>query len=289
MIDDLSSGRRENLAGRARARRRAARRRASPTPAALDRAFEAAKPEAVFHLAAQIDVRRSVADPAYDLDLNVAGTINLLERGPPARRLPDDLRLDRRRDLRRGRGPRAAAARGRRARAPTPPTALSKLCAELYLGLYARLYGRRRDLAAARQRLRPAPGPARRGGRRRDLLRRAARRRHAEGVRRRRADARLRLRRRRRRGVPRRLPRRAGGGAYNVGTGVETSVLELGARRSPRVLRRRRSSPSSPRPATGEVQRIAIDSALARRLSSAGARSHDLEGGLRRTVDSFRA
>ncbi|ODS37688.1 MAG: UDP-glucose 4-epimerase [Candidatus Altiarchaeales archaeon WOR_SM1_86-2] len=35
--------------------------------------------EVVFHQAAQIDVRKSVDDPKYDLDVNVGGTINLLE------------------------------------------------------------------------------------------------------------------------------------------------------------------------------------------------------------------
>jgi UDP-glucose 4-epimerase len=37
------------------------------------------EPGAVFHLAAQIDVRRSTADPAFDARINVLGTINLLE------------------------------------------------------------------------------------------------------------------------------------------------------------------------------------------------------------------
>ena len=38
------------------------------------------KPDAIFHLAAQIDVRKSVADPAFDAQVNVEGTINVLER-----------------------------------------------------------------------------------------------------------------------------------------------------------------------------------------------------------------
>src|ERR1700674_4681400 len=37
------------------------------------------KPEAVFHLAAQMDVRRSVADPAYDAQVNLVGMLNLME------------------------------------------------------------------------------------------------------------------------------------------------------------------------------------------------------------------
>jgi len=37
------------------------------------------RPEVVFHLAAQIDVRRSVADPQFDASVNVIGTVRLAE------------------------------------------------------------------------------------------------------------------------------------------------------------------------------------------------------------------
>jgi len=37
--------------------------------------------EVMFHLAAQMDVRRSVADPRYDADVNVGGLLNLMEAG----------------------------------------------------------------------------------------------------------------------------------------------------------------------------------------------------------------
>ena len=37
------------------------------------------KPDVVFHLAAQADVGRSVAEPGYDADVNINGTINILE------------------------------------------------------------------------------------------------------------------------------------------------------------------------------------------------------------------
>ncbi len=46
---------------------------------AVDQVFERFEPEAVFHLAAQIDVRQSVSDPAHDAAVNVIGTINVLE------------------------------------------------------------------------------------------------------------------------------------------------------------------------------------------------------------------
>src|ERR1700757_3306513 len=42
-------------------------------------------PDVVFHLAAQIDVRRSVDDPLYDARNNVLGTINVLEASRRAR------------------------------------------------------------------------------------------------------------------------------------------------------------------------------------------------------------
>lgn len=40
---------------------------------------EAARPSVIFHLAAQADVRRALDEPTYDADVNVLGTINVLE------------------------------------------------------------------------------------------------------------------------------------------------------------------------------------------------------------------
>ncbi len=45
----------------------------------LVKVFTDVRPEAVFHLAAHIDVTRSVRDPAYDASINILGSINLLE------------------------------------------------------------------------------------------------------------------------------------------------------------------------------------------------------------------
>lgn len=78
VVDDLSSGSHANLEGAAR--RGAALEVGDISDAGVvDAAFDAHRPEQVFHLAAQIDVRRSVADPVFDLGVNVGGTINLLE------------------------------------------------------------------------------------------------------------------------------------------------------------------------------------------------------------------
>jgi UDP-glucose 4-epimerase len=41
--------------------------------------FETCKPEVVIHHAAQIDVQRSLKEPMYDADVNIKGTINLLD------------------------------------------------------------------------------------------------------------------------------------------------------------------------------------------------------------------
>lgn len=45
----------------------------------IDSIFEQFQPQVVLHLAAQIDVRKSVADPVYDASVNILGTINLLQ------------------------------------------------------------------------------------------------------------------------------------------------------------------------------------------------------------------
>jgi UDP-glucose 4-epimerase len=47
--------------------------------AALRRAFAEARPEVVLHLAAQVDVQHSIAEPSYDVQVNVAGTVAVLE------------------------------------------------------------------------------------------------------------------------------------------------------------------------------------------------------------------
>lgn len=95
------------------------------------------RPELIVHLAAQIDVRISVSDPATDADVNVLGTISVLEAARTA-----------------GAGrvvfaSSGGAIYGDDAPIPTPETAAalpmsgygqSKLSAEGYLRLYARLH-----------------------------------------------------------------------------------------------------------------------------------------------------
>ncbi|MDQ6649366.1 MAG: GDP-mannose 4,6-dehydratase [Actinomycetota bacterium] len=82
-VDDLSSGRLDNLAD---ARAVNVDRpgaftfsRADITDSGFPALVARVGPEVICHLAAQIDVRVSVADPLRDARLNVLGTINVLE------------------------------------------------------------------------------------------------------------------------------------------------------------------------------------------------------------------
>ena len=79
VIDNLSTGKRENLDG-ALANGAELVELDITDAAALLAAVEQAKPEVIFHLAAQIDVRKSVDDTPNDAQINVVGTINVLER-----------------------------------------------------------------------------------------------------------------------------------------------------------------------------------------------------------------
>ena len=78
VIDDLSSGKRENLDDAIAAGARLETGDVTDGSRLLT-TIEGFGPEAVFHLAAQIDVRKSMADPAFDARLNVIGTMNVLE------------------------------------------------------------------------------------------------------------------------------------------------------------------------------------------------------------------
>jgi UDP-glucose 4-epimerase len=78
VVDDLSSGKRGNLEA-ALAAGAELRELDIADAEALLGAFEDFSPESVFHLAAQIDVRRSMADPGFDARINVTGTLNALE------------------------------------------------------------------------------------------------------------------------------------------------------------------------------------------------------------------
>ena len=71
-MDNLSSGKRENVPERTRLYEADVR---SGGP----EVFEEFRPEALCHQAAQMDVRRSVREPGFDADVNVLGTVRLLQ------------------------------------------------------------------------------------------------------------------------------------------------------------------------------------------------------------------
>lgn len=72
VVDDLSRGRRENVSPDAAFYELDVR-------SGCEEVFEEFGPEVVCHQAAQVDVRRSVAEPVLDLEINAAGTVRLLE------------------------------------------------------------------------------------------------------------------------------------------------------------------------------------------------------------------
>jgi UDP-glucose 4-epimerase len=132
VVDDLSRGRREQVNAAARLRVLDIR------DPALQEVVREERPEVVFHQAAQIDVRRSISEPLLDTEINVVGTVNLLQACVAA---------DVRRVVFASSG---GAIYGDTEQIPTPeehpamPASLygaAKLCAEAYGGVYAQLYG----------------------------------------------------------------------------------------------------------------------------------------------------
>ena len=131
VIDDLSRGRRENLNAGATLVTADIR-----DEGAVGAVFDDARPAACFHLAAQADVRVSVADPALDCDVNVIGTIGVLEA---AQRHGTQVIFSSTGGAMYGEcespAPETAP------REPLAPYGASKLAGEEYLATYNRLYG----------------------------------------------------------------------------------------------------------------------------------------------------
>jgi UDP-glucose 4-epimerase len=131
VVDNLSSGRRERVNDGARLVEADVR-----DEPAVDEAFEAARPEVCFHLAAQADVRVSVERPGFDAEVNVVGTIRVLEA---ARRRDAQVVLASTGGAVYGEC--AGPAREGAPRLPLAPYGAAKLAAEEYLAAYNRLYG----------------------------------------------------------------------------------------------------------------------------------------------------
>jgi UDP-glucose 4-epimerase len=137
VVDDLSTGKRENLDGALQRGAELVEADIRDAAAMRDLAGRV-QPEVVFHLAAQIDVRHSVADPAADARINVEGTINMLAASHEA-------------GVRRfvntstggaiyGEGQILPAPEDHPV-APLSPYGNSKFCAENYASLFRRLHG----------------------------------------------------------------------------------------------------------------------------------------------------
>jgi UDP-glucose 4-epimerase len=137
VIDSLVTGKRENLAG-ALAAGTELHEIDVRDASAVGAVFEALRPQLVFHMAAQIDVRHSVDDPAADAEVNVLGAINVLAAAH---------RFGAHRVVNTSTG---GGLYGDADLLPTPedhpinplaPYGQSKYAAEGYCGLYARLFG----------------------------------------------------------------------------------------------------------------------------------------------------
>jgi len=282
VVDDLSTGRRENLEGALAAGAELVEcdiRDAAP----FREAARATMPDVVFHLAAQIDVRKSVSDPAFDASINVGGTANVLEAARAAE-CPRVVFTSTGGAIY-GEGDGQELPLGEDAPlAPMAPYGQSKLAGEGYLSLYERLYG----LSSAALRLGNVYGPRQDplgeagviaifcgrlldGGRptvfgdgrqTRDYI-------HVDDV----VAALL------------AAAESDATGPINVGTGRETDVLELV--RGLRELRPDASFEPEMAPArVGEVQRISIDPSRAGRELGWRPKT-SLEEGLRATLASI--
>jgi UDP-glucose 4-epimerase len=136
VVDHLSDRHRDNLAGAVRRGAELVRGDVSDVATMRD-VFVDARPDVVFHMAAQIDVRRSVADPSIDAHVNVGGTAAVLE----AARRAGALRVLLASTASVYGDPRAVWTPEDAPLAPLSPYGASKAAAETYMSLFRRLHG----------------------------------------------------------------------------------------------------------------------------------------------------
>jgi UDP-glucose 4-epimerase len=80
VVDDLSTGSLANLAdARSQRRRKLTFQRLDVRSEAMRELLQHRKPEVVYHLAAQADVRVSVANPGLDAEINILGSLNVID------------------------------------------------------------------------------------------------------------------------------------------------------------------------------------------------------------------
>jgi len=266
VLDDFSRGKRENVPEGVHVHEADIRSDAG-------RVFDEVEPEVCFHLAAQADVRVSVERPDFDADVNIIGTLHVLEA---AREHGTKVVFSSTGGAIYGEceGP----AREDHPRAPLAPYGVSKLAGEEYIAAYNRLYGTahvslrfgnvygpRQDpkgeagvVAIFMNRLREGEAPQifGDGTQTRDYV-------YVGDV----VAATL-------------AAAEHAGGVLNVGTGVETSVLELYGRIQRVAGVERESEFGEARP--GELQRSVLDASLAKR-ELGWEPQHSLDEGLAET------
>jgi UDP-glucose 4-epimerase len=285
VLDDFSSGKRENLIDAVDAGARIAELDVADAGAMFETVGDF-RPESVFHLAAQIDVRRSMADPGFDARLNVLGTVNALEAA--ARAGASKFVFTSTGGAIYGEGAERADELPFAESAPCAPFSIygqSKFAAEGYIDLYART----RDLPATILRLGNIYGPRQdpateagvvaifcdraRDGERPTVFGTGEQTRDYVYV----GDV-----------VAALLAAQASddAGPINVGTGVETSVLDLVGLVG-RVFGREDFEPEFAPAREGEVERTALDTAgAAGRLGWRAERT--IETGLEQTAETIR-
>jgi UDP-glucose 4-epimerase len=267
VLDDISSGKRENL----------------PEGAELvegdirepqDELFAGVKPDICFHLAAQADVRVSVARPEHDARINVIGTINLLEA---AREHGTQLVFSSTGGAIYGEcdGPAPEDA----PRQPLAPYGTSKLAGEEYLATYNRLHGTKHVALRYGNVYGPRQDPHGEAGVVAIFFKRflSGEQPRIFGDGKQTRDYVYAV------DVVRATLAAAGrdGGVYNVGTGRETSVVEL-FDLCRRVAGKEDVEPEFAPPRPGELQRSVLD--VSRAVDDLGWRpEHSLEEGLRET------
>jgi UDP-glucose 4-epimerase len=139
VVDDLSTGRRGNLDGALAAGAELVELDIRDA-AGLAALMVERQPRTVFHLAAQIDVRKSLEDPAFDAAVNVGGTANVLEAARWAGASRVVLVSTGGAIYGEGEGQQLPLDEST-AIAPMSAYGQSKFAAEGYLALYERLYG----------------------------------------------------------------------------------------------------------------------------------------------------
>jgi UDP-glucose 4-epimerase len=271
-LDDLSNGKRENVPD-------GARLVVADFRKPLGELFDELRPEVCFHLGAQVDVRVSVEQPAHDADVNVVGTITVLEA---ARRHDTQVVFSSTGGAIYGEcdGPAPEDA----VRRPLAPYGVSKLAGEEYLAAYNRLYRTRHVSLRFGNVYGPRQDPHGEAGVVAIFLGKLAERERprifGDGLQTRdyvyAGD------------VAQATLAGAGqdGGIFNVGTGAETSVVDL-YELCRRVARSELEAEHAPA-RLGELQRSVLDVTLAERKLGWRAQT-TLEEGLRRTWQSIAA